>query len=84
MYLTFVDSEIGDRLPPVHGHTPPAFDATTAEVDDELFLVAAESGQHSLQAVERKCAGWEEERGDDDLPRGKEEILSYMDYLTKK
>ena len=61
MYLTFVDSEIGDRLPPVHGYTPAAFDATTAEVNDKLLLVTAESGQHSLQAVERECAGWEEE-----------------------
>ena len=56
MYLTFVDSEIGDRLPPVHGHTPPAFDPTTAEINDELFLVATECGQHGLQAVERECA----------------------------
>jgi len=56
MPLTFVDGEVGDRLPPVHGYTPSAFDTTTAEINDELVLVAAESGQHGLQAVERECA----------------------------
>ena len=71
-------------MPPVHGYTPAAFDTTTAEVDDKLLLVAAESGQHGLQAVECECAGGEEERCDDDLPRGKEEILSYLNYLRKK
>jgi hypothetical protein len=71
-------------LPPVHGHTPAAFDTATAEVDDEFVLVAAERGQYGLQAIERECAGGEEERCDDDLPRGKEEILSYLDYLRKK
>ena len=67
--LTFVDGEIGDRLPPVHGHTPSAFDASTAEVNDELVGVTAERGQYSLQAVERECARGKEERRDDDLPR---------------
>lgn len=56
MSLTFVDSEIGDRLPPVHGYTPPAFDTPTAEINDKLLLVAAECGQHGLQAIEREGA----------------------------
>jgi hypothetical protein len=54
--LTFVNSEIGDRLPPVHSHTPSTFDTTTAEINDELLLVVTECCQHSLQAVKRECA----------------------------
>jgi hypothetical protein len=76
--LTFVDGEIGDRLPPVHSYAPSAFDTTTAEINYELVLIATKGGQHGLQAAERECAGRKEERCDDDLPRGKEEMLSYL------
>src|ERR1700712_2350242 len=41
---TFVDSEICNRLPPVHGYTPSAFHTTTAKVDNELVGVATKCG----------------------------------------
>jgi hypothetical protein len=54
--LTFVDSEVCNRLPPVHGHAPSTFNTTTAEVNHEFAGVATKCGQHGLQAVESECA----------------------------
>lgn len=57
--LTFCDGKVGNGLPPVHRYSPSALNTTTAEINDQLFGVATERGEHGLQAVEREGTGRE-------------------------
>ena len=79
--LTFRDGEVGDGLPLVHRHAPPAFNPAAAEVDDELALVVVERGEHGLEAGEGEGAGGEKERCDDDLPRWEQNRLSCLLFV---
>lgn len=79
--LTFSDGKVRDSLPPVHRHSPTAFNATTAQVDDQLAGVAIQLCKHRLQAIESEGARGEKERGDDDLPRRENKSLSCFELL---
>jgi hypothetical protein len=41
--LTFGDSKVRNRLPPIHRHPPPTFNTTAAEINNELVGIATES-----------------------------------------
>lgn len=52
--VVLVDLEVGDGLPFVHGYAPACANTAAGEVDDELFLIAAEAGEDGLQSLERE------------------------------
>jgi hypothetical protein len=61
--------EIRDGLPLIHGYEPRVVPFSTAQVDDELLLVSAQSLQCALQPLLRQRSFREEEGSDDDLMR---------------
>ena len=68
---TLIQFKIRNRLPLVRGHEPSVVFSAARQVDDQLFLVVVEGGEHGFQAGHGELGVGEEVGGYDDLLGGR-------------